>query len=67
MLAGTKGPFCFGDKPTMADLCLIPQLANARRFGCDFSGWTRLNEAEAACNALPAFQSALPERQPDAE
>jgi maleylpyruvate isomerase len=51
----------------MADICLIPQLANARRFGCDFSGWKRLNEAEAACNALPAFQSALPERQPDAE
>ena len=67
LLSNTKGPFCFGDKPTLADICLVPQLANARRFGCDFSGWTRLKEAEAACNALPAFQSALPERQPDAE
>jgi len=67
MLAGTQGPFCCGDTPTLADLCLIPQLANARRFGFDFSGWARLNEVEAACNALPAFQSALPERQPDAE
>lgn len=67
MIADVKGPFCFGDKPTMADICLIPQLVNARRFGCDVSKWKRLLEAEAACNALPYFQAALPERQPDAE
>ena len=67
MLVGTRGPFCFGDKPTLADICLVPQLVNARRFGADTSGWTRLLEAEAACNALPCFADALPERQPDAE
>lgn len=67
MLAGVKGPFCFGDKPTMADICLVPQLVNARRFGCDVGGLTRLLEAEAACLALPAFAGAAPERQPDAE
>lgn len=67
MLSHTKGPFCFGDKPTMADICLVPQLVNARRFGADTSGWTRLLEAEAACNALPYFAAAAPERQPDAE
>ncbi len=67
MLAGTKGPFCFGDKPTLADICLVPQLFNARRFGCDLSGWTRLLEAEAECMKLPAFTDTAPERQPDAE
>lgn len=67
MLAGEKGPFCFGDAPTLADICLVPQLVNARRFGCDLSGWTRLLEADAACAALPAFAQSAPERQPDAE
>jgi maleylpyruvate isomerase len=67
LIAGTKGPFCFGTAPTLADVCLVPQLANARRFGVDLSAMPRLLEAEAACNALPAFADALPERQHDAE
>lgn len=67
LLAGTKGPFCFGAAPTLADICLVPQLVNARRFGCDLSGYTRLLEAEAACLALPAFKDTAPEKQPDAE
>jgi maleylpyruvate isomerase len=46
---------------------LVPQLGNARRFGCDLSILPRLTAAEAACNALPAFANAVPERQPDAE
>lgn len=66
LLAGTKGPFCFGDKPGLADICLIPQLGNARRFGADLSGFKRILEAEAACKALPAFADAAPEKQPDA-
>ncbi|MBX6744342.1 MAG: maleylacetoacetate isomerase [Acetobacteraceae bacterium] len=61
------GPFCFGDRPGLADLCLVPQLYNARRFGVDLGGLPRLLAAEAACQALPAFQDAAPERQPDAE
>ena len=62
-----RGRFCFGDAPTLADICLVPQLANARRFGCDLSGYPALLQAEAACVALPAFASAAPEKQPDAE
>ncbi|MGV7216207.1 maleylacetoacetate isomerase [Bradyrhizobium sp. UFLA05-112] len=61
------GPFCFGDAPTLADLCLVPQLGNARRFGVDVSAYPCLLKAEAAAKALPAFANAVPEKQPDAE
>jgi len=67
LLARASGPFCFGPAPTLADICLTPQLFNARRFGVDFAGLERLLEAEAACAALAAFADAAPERQPDAE
>lgn len=59
-------PFCFGDAPGLADLCLVPQLYNAQRWGCDLSGFTRLTEIETRCLALPAFDAARPENQPDA-
>ncbi len=61
------GPFCFGAEPSLADVCLVPQLANARRYDCPLDAFPRLLRAEAACHALPAFQAAAPERQPDAE
>ena len=61
------GPFCFGTAPTLADIALVPQLGNARRFGYDLAALPRLLAAEAACNALPAFAEAAPARQPDAE
>jgi maleylpyruvate isomerase len=67
LLAEGSGPFCFGAAPTLADVCLVPQLGNARRFGCDLSRLPRLVAAEAACNALPAFAQAAPDRQADAE
>jgi len=67
LIAGEPGPFCFGPSPTIADLCLIPQLANARRFGVDVSGFPRLLKAEAAAKAMKAFADAAPDRQPDAE
>ena len=67
LVKGEKGPFCFGDKPTMADLCLVPQLANARRFGVDVSGFHRLLEAEAVAKEMKAFADAAPDRQSDAE
>lgn len=67
LIAREPGPFCFGATPTVADICLVPQLGNARRFGADVSRWPRLLEAEAAAKALPAFATAAPERQPDAE
>lgn len=67
LIKGEPGPFCFGDAPTLADLCLVPQLANARRFGVDVSAYPRLLAAEAAAKALAAFANAAPEKQPDAE
>lgn len=58
-------PFCFGDAPGWADLHLIPQLRNARRFDCDLTGYPRLTEIESRCNELDAFHRARPEQQPD--
>lgn len=58
--------FRFGNAPGLADLCLVPQLYNARRWRCDLSDFTRLTEIEARCLALPAFDAARPENQPDA-
>jgi maleylpyruvate isomerase len=62
-----RGKFCFGDTPTLADICLVPQLANARRFGCDLNRFPTLLRIEASCIALPEFANAAPEKQPDAE
>jgi maleylpyruvate isomerase len=67
LIANEPGPFCFGDKPTLADLCLVPQLANARRFGVDVSVFPRLLKAETAAKAMQAFADAAPDKQPDAE
>jgi maleylpyruvate isomerase len=67
LLANEPGPFCFGSVPTIADLCLVPQLANARRFGVDLAAFPRLLRAEAAAKDLKAFADAAPDRQPDAE
>jgi maleylpyruvate isomerase len=64
--AETAGAFCVGDAPTIADCCLVPQLASARRFGVDLAGLEALLEIEARCLALPAFASAAPDQQPDA-
>jgi len=63
----STGPFCHGDTPTMADICLVPQLANARRVDLDLSPYPTLLSIETACTALPAFAAAAPHRQPDAE
>jgi maleylpyruvate isomerase len=61
------GKFCHGDVPGLADCCLYPQLANARRFECDLTGYPTLLRIEKNCDALPAFTNAAPPRQPDAE
>ena len=66
LIADQPGPFCFGAAPTLADICLIPQLGNAHRFKAK-ADYGRIAAVEAACTALPAFQAAVPERQPDAE
>ncbi|TAI63622.1 maleylacetoacetate isomerase [Bradyrhizobium sp. Leo170] len=67
LAAGEAGPFCFGAVPTLADLCLVPQLANARRFGVDVTAFPRLLKAEAAAKAMKAFADAAPDKQVDAE
>jgi maleylacetoacetate isomerase len=61
------GRFCHGDAPTLADVCLVPQLANARRVTLDLAQFPTLLRIETACTALPAFAAAAPARQPDAE
>jgi maleylacetoacetate isomerase len=62
----STGAFCEGDAPTMADCCLVPQVYNARRFDVDLTPYPAIRRIEAACLALPAFDDARPERQPDA-
>lgn len=61
------GRFCDGDTPTLADVCLVPQLANARRVDLDLSPYPTLLRIDAACREIPAFAAAEPSRQPDAE
>lgn len=56
-----------GDQVTLADICLVPQMTNARRLDVPLSGFPKLVAADAACAGLAAFDDALPERQPDAE
>ena len=67
LVTGEAGPFCFGAAPTIADLCLVPQLANARRFGVDVSVYPRLLKAESAARENKAFADAAPDKQVDAE
>ncbi|KTT23009.1 maleylacetoacetate isomerase [Pseudacidovorax intermedius] len=67
LAASPAGRFCWGDTPTLADCCLVPQIFNARRFDSDLSGLPRTMAAYEACMALPAFQAAQPSQCPDAE
>lgn len=60
------GAFCHGDTPGLADCVLIPQLYNARRFAVDLTPYPILQRIKQACLALPAFDAARPETQPDA-
>ena len=60
------GPFAFGPQPTLADIYLVPQIFNARRFNIPLDAYPNIVSVEAACAAQPAFQEAAPARQPDA-
>lgn len=62
----TAGDFSVGDKPSFADICLIPQMYNARRFKVDMSDMELLLQIEQNCMALDAFKAAHPDEQPDA-
>jgi maleylpyruvate isomerase len=64
--AGT-GTFCHGDKPTLADVCLVPQVYNAERADLDLSPFPQVTKIVAACRELRAFQDADPAKQADAE
>lgn len=64
---GRTGKFCYRDTPTLADCCLIPQIANAQRMNCDLSRMPTIMRINDACLALDAFADAAPARQPDAE
>lgn len=60
MLAALPGPLCFGETPTLADLCLVPQIYNARRWEVDLSHWPRIIGIGANLAANPAFSRARP-------
>ncbi|MBY5357519.1 maleylacetoacetate isomerase [Rhizobium leguminosarum] len=62
MIGEADGAFSFGDAPTMADLCLVPQVYNARRWGVDMTAFRRITDIDARCAELPAFQAAHPSR-----
>lgn len=59
-------PFVCGNQVSIADVCLLPQLYNAERFGCDLTGYPRIRAIGARLSVLPAFAAAHPDRQPDA-
>lgn len=69
MLAGRPGPgpFCLGGSPTIADICLVPQVFNAWRYKVPTDPYPRVCAVVDACLALPAFDLAQPSKQPDAE
>ena len=61
------GPFAFGSAPGVADICIVPQVHNARRFKVPLDEFPRIAAVDAAARVLPAFAAAFPEAQPDAE
>ena len=62
----TAKPFACGDKPSLADVVLVPQIYNAKRFGCDLSVFPKIQAVDRSCQQLQAFSDARPENQPDA-
>ena len=61
------GPYAFGGRVSLADVCLVPQVYNARRFNVPLDRYPKIVTVDAACQKLPAFVKARPEHQPDAE
>ena len=60
-------PFCYGERPGLADICLVPQVFSAERFGVEIGDLSRVSEIAARCRALPEFEAAEPRNQPDFE
>ena len=67
LAARAAGPYCAGDTPSLADVCLVPQVANALRLKVDMAPYPRIASINTACLQLAPFADAQPERQPDAE
>eukprot|EP00005_Dracoamoeba_jomungandri_P001276 CAMPEP_0174253054 /NCGR_PEP_ID=MMETSP0439-20130205/2445_1 /TAXON_ID=0 /ORGANISM="Stereomyxa ramosa, Strain Chinc5" /LENGTH=213 /DNA_ID=CAMNT_0015333861 /DNA_START=19 /DNA_END=660 /DNA_ORIENTATION=- len=67
ILERTSGKYCVGDEVTMADLCLVPQVYNANRFGVEMDKFPNISRINEALCELPAFVEAHPDNQPDAE
>lgn len=61
-----RAPFSLGDTPSIADICLVPQVYNARRFSVDMSAYPKIEAVEGRCQQLAAFAEAHPDKQPDA-
>lgn len=61
------GEFCHGNQPGLADVCLVPQVFNARRFDCDLTPYPTITRIADHCNRIDAFAAAAPPRQPDAD
>lgn len=57
--------FCFGDEISMADICLIPQVYNANRFGVDMKQFPKINSIVEHCSSLQYFKDSHPDQQPD--
>jgi maleylpyruvate isomerase len=66
MLARSAGDFCVGDAPSLADVCLVPQVYNARRYQCELEPYPTILRIDERCRQIAAFARAAPERQPDA-
>jgi len=67
LAGGKKGKFCWGDSPTLADCCLVPQIFNAKRYNCDLAPYPATMGVFEQCMKLDAFDHAQPAKQPDAE
>ena len=65
VLSDNNSRYCFGDEPGFADLCLVPQVYNARRFDIPLENFPHIGRVVANCNRLAAFTDAAPERQTD--
>ena len=66
-LAGQPSTYCRGDSPTLADVCLVPQVFNAQRVAVDLAPYPRIRAVHEACMQVSAFSDAQPSNQPDAE
>jgi maleylacetoacetate isomerase len=66
MAKSRSGGFLFGNLPTLADICLVPQMYNARRFNVALDNYPTLLRADASANAIPAFAAAHPDKQEQA-